>query len=278
MNFSPGIYPGLDFETYLAIDAANASSLKLARKSIQHMLAPRRESDAFDVGRSVHSLILEGWEAFKERTAVWPKTFHTKDGRETSSRNTTEAKEWRERMESEGLTILNRHEVQLVKTIAKKVSENPAAASLLTDAKPRSTCREVTYVWHDKTFDVPCKMRVDAVAGWVMVDLKSCRSAAKADFERDIGRYGYHLQAAHYVEGFRAIEGSDPENFTFIAVETEHPFGCAVWDLDDEGLWAGHVARQEAMTVWADWYHRGCPADEPVYHTDIQPISVPHWA
>lgn len=278
MNLSPGIYPGLPFDQYAAIEAANASSLKLVRKSVAHMLAPRKESDAFDLGKTVHSLVLEGSDAFRERTAIWPEVFHTKDGRPTTSRNTSEAHEWRERMESDGLTIIDRATAELVARIARNISANPAARALLERAKPEHECREVTYVWHDEVFEVPCKMRADVIAGLVIADVKTCRSADAPDFRRDIGRYSYHLQAAHYVAGFEAIEGHPPDNFVFIAVETEEPFGCAVWDLDDEGLWSGHVARQEAMAKWADWYHRGCPTDEPVYHQDIQPIGVPRWA
>lgn len=276
MVLSSGVYPGLDFETYLEIDAANASSLKLARKSIAHMLAPRKESAAFDLGRTVHSLILEGSDTFHERTAIWPKTFQTKGGKESTSRNTAEAKEWRERMESEGRTIIDRSQAETVARIARNVSDNPAARALLERAQPAHECREVTYVWHDEVFDVPCKMRTDAVTGLVIIDLKTCRSAHPDDFARDAARYQYHLQAAHYVEGYRVLEGHPPDYYVIIAVETEEPYGCAVYDITDEWLWAGEVARDEAMAVWAEWHHAGRPATKP-YPEQITALEPPRW-
>lgn len=276
MNLQPGIYPSLDFADYLAIEAANASSLKKARKSIAHMQVPRKSSDAFDIGSSVHSLILEGSDAFRERTAIWPKTFTTKTGKTSTSRNCTEAKEWRERMESDGLVIIDRSQAELVAQIARNVSECSAARALLERATPAHECRELTYVWHDDVHDVPCKARADAVAGSVIVDLKTCRSAHPDDFARDAGRYGYHLQAAHYVEGYRALEGHRPDYYVIIAVETEEPYGCAVYDITDEWLWAGERARDEAMEVWADWHHAGRPETKP-YPDHITALEPPRW-
>lgn len=276
-----GVYPGVSFADYLAIDACNASSLKLARKSIAHMLVPRKESSAFDLGTSVHSLILEGLDAFRERTAIWPQTFMTKTGKESTSRNTTEAKEWKAQQEADGLLILDREEAELVKQVAKNVSECSAAANLLELATPRHACRELTILWDDPEHDVPCKMRADIVADeTLLVDLKTCRSAHPDDFARDAVKHGYDLQAAHYWSGYEVTHGRAPDAYIILAVETQPPYGCAVYNLSDpacdwidRGLWE----REIAIETWAEWWHAGRPETKP-YPETITPLQLPRWA
>lgn len=271
MNLSPGIYAGLPFEEYLAIEAANASSLKLARKSIAHMLVPRTESTAFDLGHSVHSLVLEGLDAFRERTAIRPREF--------KSYREKDARAWRDEMLADGLTVLTHEEAELVKHVAKNISEHPAARELLELSKPRTECRELTYVWHEDEWGVPCKARADMVAdGSILVDLKTARTAFGDDFARAAIRYGYDLQAAHYARGFEVAHGRRPDAFVIIAVETEEPYGVAVYHITDDWLERGAWQRELALDTWSDWYHDGRPDDVTPYSQHITTLELPRWA
>lgn len=279
IHLDPGIYPGLPFDEYAALPFANASTLKRARISMAHALVPRKDSTAFDLGHSVHSLILEGLDAFRERTAVWPRQFMTKKGEPSSSRNTGEARRWKAEQEAAGLVILDREEVELVMRVAKNVSECPSAAALLRQALPREKCRELTYVWHDETYDVPCKCRFDGIADeTIALDIKTTQSAHHDDFARSVVKYGYHLQAAHYREGYRAQHGRDIDHYVIIAVETTEPYGCAVYELGDEWLDRGWEERDRALEVWADWYHDGRPLDVRPYSPEPQLLPMPRWA
>lgn len=269
----PGKYIGLPTDDYFALTAANASSLKAARKSIAHMLMPRESRTAFDLGHAVHSLVLEGRDAYRERVAIRPKEF--------SDYRSKDARAWRDEQLAEGRTVLTREEADLVVSLAKRVDQHPAAYELLRMGAG-SHNREVTYVWHDDEYDVPCKARWDLLAhddeGTIGVDLKTTRAAHADDFTRSIVNFGYDLAAAHYREGFRAIEGRDIDAFCIIAVETEQPYGVAVYQIDEEWLELGAHKRDLAMEVWADWYHSGRPVDLPVYPETIQTLTAPRWA
>lgn len=271
MTLSPGRYPQLPADEYFALPAANASSLKAIRKSAAHMLAPRRESRAFDVGHAVHALVLEGLDAWRERHAIRPREF-----RDYRSKD---AREWRDEQLAAGMTVLTWDDAELVKRIARNVSEHPAAVALLEASKPRHECRELTYVWEDETHRVPCKCRFDLVADAdIGADLKTAVSAHHDEFARNAIRYGYDLQFAHYREGFRAVEGRDLAAFMAIVVETEEPYGVAVYHITDEWLERGLWQRELAMADWADWYAAGMPTDVPPYHQFVTELPLPRWA
>lgn len=274
VTLDPGKYTQLPSEDYFAVTAANASSLKAARKSLAHMLMPREHKAAFDLGHAVHALILEGGEAFRERVAIRPKEF-----RDYRSKD---ARAWRDEQQANGLTVLTHDEAELVKFVAKRVMAEGSASRSLLEMSPSRDDREVTYIWNDDEYDVPCKCRWDLLAsdehGTIGVDLKTTRDAYADDFVRGVVRYGYDLAAAHYREGFRAIEGRDIDAFVIIAVEVEQPYGVAVYQLNEEWLDLGAHKRDLALEVWAEWFHSGMPTDVPVYSNHIQQLEMPRWA
>lgn len=277
----PGKHLDLPIDDYHADPSASASRLKLAKKSIAHMLAGLGPKKSFDIGTAVHTLLLEGGPRFQEQIAIWPKTFQTKTGKESTSRNCTEAREWKERAEAEGLIILERSEAALIKQLGMATKSHPAAGRLL---ELSAHAREVSYFWRDDEFDVPCRCRFDAIAveagTAIAVDLKTTRSAFPSDFARDTVRYGYDLQLAHYAEGYRAIEGEELAAWTIIAVETEPPYGVAVYLLEegDGWQWYGADDRRRAMGTFAEWWHAGRPVTVKPYPDEITKLERPSWA
>lgn len=266
------VIESMPFDEYIAIDAANATSLKRARKSIAHMLAPAKGSAAFDLGRQVHTLILEGRTTYREHTAIRPSRWA--DYRSKDSRA------WRDEQQAAGLTVLTADEAELVAHVAKQVAAHPAASALLA-AAPR-TARELTMLWTDVEYAVPCKCRFDAIA-WpedeaaIAIDLKTTQSAHPNDFGRSVVNFGYDLQAAHYSAGYLATMGRPLGAYVLIAVETAAPFGVAVYQIGPEVLERGASERDLALDDWAAWWLAGKPDVRP-YPDHITPLQLPGWA
>lgn len=81
-----------------------------------------------------------------------------------------------------------------------------------------------------------CKARPDIWHNNMVGDLKSTRSAAPRDFQRDIHGYGYYLQAGMISEGLYTLQGVNMMNFVYIPVEKEAPYATAVYRLDENAV------------------------------------------
>jgi hypothetical protein len=143
---------------------------------------------------------------------------------------------------------------------------------------PQTGQRELSLAWTDETTGTLCKARFDgfspAIAGGVVVDIKSTRDASPLAFERSIFSYGYHRQGALYLEGAKAL-GFAAEHFAIIAVEKEPPFAVAIYRLTEGALDAGAEQIRPLLARYAECIER----DEwPGYSQDVQDIALPNYA
>jgi hypothetical protein len=105
---------------------------------------------------------------------------------------------------------------------------------------------EVSLRWD--RFGLPMKGRLDRYADGtrpVILDVKKCRVGFGTieECERSISRYGYHVQAAMYVDGIEQLTGVRPE-FIWIFVEDGPPHDINILPASDETLKIGwHIAR-----------------------------------
>lgn len=104
------------------------------------------------------------------------------------------------------------------------VLSHPEAAVLLDEGEA-----ETSIYWNHPETGELLKCRPD----WkrpdhVLVDLKFVRNASEAAFARDGSAHNYHIQDAHYTDGYEAVTGN-PASFVFIAVEKDGPLGHDVY-------------------------------------------------
>ena len=59
--------------------------------------------------------------------------------------------------------------------------------------------------------------------------------------------YGYHISAAWYMWGIELATGIKPEEFIWVAIEKEAPFGIGVYKADTELLQYGSELCEEAL-------------------------------
>ena len=75
-------------------------------------------------------------------------------------------------------------------------------------------------------------------------DVKTCQDNSPEGFKRDIYKWGYHLQAAFYMD----MLGID--NFKFVAVTTSYPHTVEIYSLDEDTIEFGRNAWQQAFSNW----------------------------
>ena len=249
---------------YHKIRALSASSAKLLLRSPSHYLAamsnPREPSAAMRLGTLCHTLVFEP-EMFEAEFAVAPRVDkRTKFGKEAFA-NFEEA--------NEGKIVIDEFQYEKAKGIAAAALGHPMVEEYMKGGDA-----EVTMLWED--YGVPCKARVDYMCGDVIFDLKTCQDASAGGFSRQIGTFQYHLQAAHYANGYQAITGKPLSRFVFIAVETEPPFMTGVYEIDRPAFQSGDVLMRKAAHAFKE---AGKPTPPPArYSDDILRLTLPGWA
>lgn len=262
-----GAIPGMSFKDYLAEPAMSNSGLKRLRKSPAHYVAgddPEAEpKDSLRRGSLLHTLVLEP-ETVTQRYRVKPDgmSFATKDG-----------KAWRDATPT-GVEIVSDAELRAAKRQAKHLIDLPEVAALLGSGQA-----EVSFFWTDRATMVPCKGRADWVfrtdAGVVLLDLKTTEAADPDSFAKSCARYGYHMQAAWYSQGWEAATGESVLGFVFGAVESAWPHIAAPYMIDDAGHEKGRAECRRLLDLYAQCLESG---RWPGYVETIEPINLPAWA
>lgn len=237
-------------DEYHSAPELSRSQLFELRKSPVHFKYaldnPAEPSPAMVFGSAFHCLILEP-EKFDDEYITGQKI----------DRRTREGKEQFQRALDSGKSLISWEDYALMLEMKESVMNNRYACKLLSGEKERS------YFWTDELTGIDLKCRPDCRTELkntsVIVDLKTCESAATDDFMRDALKYGYDLQAAQYTTGVDLIE-SKPHRFVFIAVEKKPPYGLNILEAnelfirkgyDDFRYYLGAVAE---CTKSGSWY------------------------
>jgi hypothetical protein len=108
-----------------------------------------------------------------------------------------------------------------------------------------------------------------------VVDYKSCASAAPADVEKSIARYGYHIQGAFYLAGAQALGlVDDSAVFLLIAQDKEPPYLATVVQPDFTAMRMGAIRVRQAFDRYAE-----CVVNDrwPGYSDDVVIAELPPW-
>jgi hypothetical protein len=219
-----------------------------------------KSSDAMRLGSAVHAAILEPY-VFRSSYVVCPA--------ECSDKRTTKHKEWAKSVA--GLEILTADEWDRVELCCNATTKSELARVII-DA---SDIREKSFVYKDFLTGIDCRVRFDGLAGDLIVDIKTVSDGSESAFVRSIADYKYHIQAAHYLEGFRTLDPSRDWKFVFITVETLAPFRCRVFNLDDESLSIASEQRASLLESFklrkqsGNWSEAG--------ENEVVTLSLPNW-
>ncbi len=269
MTPEPGLHHDVGFDEYLSWDCMSNSKLGLMQKSPAHFRHGQQgATPALAFGTAAHTAILEPPRYAREYVTGPDVKLNTKAGKTTWAAAETAA---------DGRTLLRFNDGVLADQLRDSAHRTPLIHDLLT----RPGRNELSMVWDCPHTGVRCKGRLDrftTVDGYTsVVDLKCMADASPAKFSRQLAGYGYHRQAAMYLDGLAALSpGSDiRRRYIFLVGEKSGccPFG--VYELDDESLRTGRILyiallRHYLQCKQADYW--------PGY-TDgqVTSISIPKW-
>ena len=243
-----GIWPGVDFSTYLGWQAVDCSLLKaLAHTpSMAHlrMTTPEDDKPAYLLGRLFHMAATQPEQVEKE-FALRPATYTATKmvGRGVAKHEESEEKPWNgnanecKRMygvwKSEGIEMVKPDDWVLAHGMAESVRKHPKLGRLIDGGE-----MEVSAVWIDLTHGLPMKARWDIRKNRVLADLKSTTIASEYAWMNQAYRFKYHMQAGIYVDAQLALDPclDQIDNWTwfiFAAVEKYPPYALTVWDVMD---------------------------------------------
>jgi len=208
--------------------SVSSSGLKHLIKSPKHFkklyleAESKPDTTAMRFGRIVHLALLEP-NKFKEKVKAVPNF-----GDLRLSINREKKKEWLASL-PEGVEFVSTEEYDDLLQIIDSVLENKYAANLIKGA-----VFECSGFFRDPETGLSCKIRPDIMRLdlAVLPDVKTSAFPDKETFSREIWKYRYDLQIAHYMLGIECITGKRPEISCFIVVEKEPPFEIQVFEAD----------------------------------------------
>lgn len=268
----PGVYD-IPADVYHA-DPVKGGSLSStgARKLIEmpparwryELTHPPEPTPSMILGTAVHSLVLG---AGPKVVRVDADTWQGKG-----------AKAAREQARAAGDVPLLRAEYDQAHAMAAAVQEHEIAGRLFS---PQRGTPEQTLVWQDVETGVWCRAMVDhlphpdTATRPILVDLKTTPNAGPRALGKTVANFGYHQQAAFYLDGYRTLHpGSDPA-FLFVFVEKGPPYLVSVVELDQRALAVGAELNRRALAVYAECVKTG---EWPGHSPEIELVSLPAWA
>lgn len=265
--FTTGILD-ISEQEYRSIAAANYSVLKHGLKSAAHMRAALdakpEPSAAMRLGSALDTLLFSPDE-WDRRVAVAPDVDRrTKEGKATYA-------EWEARLITRpNVLVLDLDTVYKARDMVQAVRKCKTATALL---KAKSYQRAIG--WVDEATGMPCKALLDSVTpGVTITDLKTTSSGAGwREFSRTVAAFSYHLQAAFYLDGWKAVTGEELP-YTFIVVESSEPYATAVYRLDEAAIEVGRKSYRYCLDMLKRAQETG---EWPGYLDELSTLELPKW-
>lgn len=189
-------------------------------------------------------------DSFRARYAVQPETYVNEDGEEKKWNNNAKVcRKWVE--EQEGRAIVHNDDVEEARKAVHRIMADDDAYTFLAHSETQVW---VEGEWVDKSgLVVPVKGLIDIVPSKSEIyhtclgDLKSTRCAALLPWQRFCFTQGYHIQAAWYLDLYRAATGEDRNTFCFLLAENFPPYEPAKRMLSQDALAFGRAEVDRLM-------------------------------
>lgn len=273
-TFKPtvGLVEDLPMDVYRAAEGVSASDLKnMQRSPAFARMRGNTSTPAQEWGTAIHTAILE------------PDTLSTRYKLEPQQPADNEAKVWRstklfkeakaELLSSPGLEgLLSQSELDGLKQIQKRVSDNPIGAHLQA---VKGIAEASIFAWDDE-FELWRKCRPDwfSEAAAMIVDVKSANDHRAKPFTRACVNFGYHMSAAYYLDTAE-LAGLVVDHYPFLVVNSAAPHEVATYTLDEDSIAQGRFEYRKALAEWRDCQNAG---HWPGGSGEIQELRLPEYA
>lgn len=275
-NPAEGIYPNLPEPIYRGAKGISQTQLKKMEFSSSHYFAainapPKLPTPDQIIGILTHALVLEDKELFVVLPEDAPKKpTKAQLGAKKPSQDTQDAIAWWNsfRMANPGKEIIEREEADQLYNIRNAVVRHPIAGEILLRSRQFEVGafkRHSTGLMMKGRADCLC---VDDKEMTTVPDLKTCGfgGASAQEFSWAIYNWGYHRQAAYYLDVFGATY------FVFIAVEKEPPYSVACYHLTPESIAKGREENERDLQIVAQCEQSGI---WPGYPQSLARIGLP---
>ena len=250
-----GFHDGIPAPRYHADPCAEPSlSSSVARtilaKSLAHAHAehPRlggsankEETAAMDTGSIVHALLAGTF--YQEIEVRDFPTFRSKA-----------AQEWADSVRAAGKIPALEADMDAARPIAEAVTAKAAIG--ITEGPFTHGKSEATAIWqkHDAYFRARFDRLVRPVGHPCTIwDWKVTGDVSVAEVKRKFRRFGYHLQAAHYLAALDALvpEFAGRHSFVFVFVEDAPPYSVRRYCLKSDTSIVARIDIEKAHAMWA---------------------------
>lgn len=175
--------------------------------------------------------------------------------------NATYCREWKE--EHKGLKIRTAETVQQGQNAVKILYGAPETREVL-ECSDRQVMVVSKYQDKETGVVVPVRVLIDlcprmGVPGWqsALGDLKTCQSLAGKAWSRKVYEFGYHVQAAFYLDVYRAATGEERTEFFHVCQESFPPWEPARKILSAEFIELGRWRYRAALERYAQCIKTG---------------------
>jgi hypothetical protein len=240
------------------------------------------DKKTFDIGRAAHRAVLGKGGDY----VAIPDSLLASNG----YASTKEAKAFIEDARAAGMTPLKAAEVDQIGEIADAVRAKLARMRIAFEParSELAALAELDGIWCRAMVDnAPTDPRLP------LYDVKTTTDASPEGAVKAVVNYGYDVQAAHYLDVWKAATGED-RRFRFVLVEKEAPYEVAVVELyDHEAMVAAGKAKDgDEQSLASDWMiHARSKASEarriwgeclaanqwPGYPDQVAMVGQPAW-
>lgn len=260
----PGIYEGVDIDVYhsgrLCVGPSMSSSglRTIFMESEAHYWdksplnpnrAPKKESEAFSLGRAVHHSLL-GEAYFSKLFVIRPEKLYDAKAKEELdwNGNRLSCKKWLQEQAAAKLTVLTSEHVERIKGMALSLGRHELVKAGVLNGKI-----ECTMAWVDKETGVWMLARPDVIPtdSGDFVDLKTTTDVSYVAIQRTLADYGYHQQGALVGEGYEILTGQKMASFSLFFIESSRPYCARFMQLKDHDLALGRQQNRNAVRRFA---------------------------
>lgn len=256
----------------------------------------QKQTDSLRLGNAMHVMALEP-ELWQSQYHVLPETYFNDKGVENPWKQDARMQVVQDEMMRAGYEIetvkkkttfkktarskiiLRKSEVDTVEQMAEALTRNSYALSLLKSPG----YAEASIFWENengqKLKTRPDYMRNDGL----LLDIKTAKSVKPEIFFKDAFNFDYHLSAALAWEGYQALYEKEPDNYVYIAVETEGPFFIECYEVTkpmDTVTTMNYLdyGKSELRRLLADIQVCTTSNVWPQYQEKIGSMKIPSWA
>lgn len=273
---APGIYDNITLAAYHGSEicptpSISSSGLRAildcpAKYWWNSALNPARETvekRSFSVGKAAHDWISLGDDEFFKTNMVLP---------EDHSNTTKAGKEIVAAYRAQGLNVISAKDFETIKAMRDALLRHEFAAASFKRGK-----FEPTLAWQDEETGIWLRARPDFLPDALqhIPDYKTATSAKPSEFSKAVFNYGYAQQAALYLDGIKAVTGTEPQSFYFVVQEKEPPYVISVIALEQAAIHWGRIMNRKAIHTFARCLETG---HWPGYAEDVVEVGLPVWA